>query len=295
MNKSITKTEIIKFEIVQIRNKGIPDDYHCNCKFCRKYLGELIRADGTHYKRTDRKKYYDYKYEVKHFAKTPLHVARWAIQNFSRSGDWVLDPTMGAGTTAVEAINHGRNAFGVEIQFIDVIEANIKKQSLIGHTSAPISKVIHEDARNIRKVIRNNFDKNHKFDLIVNNPPYSGDQTGEVNKKQNLYDKTLKNLAFAKEGPLYWDDMQDIYSGCTTFLKPGGFFVIAVKDMMRNKKPFMLHKMFAKMMNDIPDLRYVGMALLLHYPTTLFLNTYPKRYGIEVPKYQTILVFQKEA
>ena len=61
-------------------------------------------------------KCYYCKEEKEHIAKTPLHIARWAIQNYTNEDDWVLDPTMGAGTTAVEAIILKRNSVGIEIE-----------------------------------------------------------------------------------------------------------------------------------------------------------------------------------
>ena len=77
---------------------------------------------GHGHSRLERRKYYDKAEGGKggHIAKTPLHVARWAIQQYSKPGDWVLDPTIGAGTTAVEAITQGRNVAGMEIEYGEV-------------------------------------------------------------------------------------------------------------------------------------------------------------------------------
>ncbi len=37
------------------------------------------------------------------------------IQNFTREGDWILDPFMGGGTSIVEAVANGRKAIGIDI------------------------------------------------------------------------------------------------------------------------------------------------------------------------------------
>lgn len=42
-------------------------------------------------------------------------IPNWAIQKFSKEGDTVLDPFMGSGTTAVEAVLLGRNVVGTDI------------------------------------------------------------------------------------------------------------------------------------------------------------------------------------
>jgi DNA modification methylase len=284
-------------EEVNIKPGKLPKDYHCKCDFCQKYLGELIRPDGTNYSRLERRKYYG-KLESKmsgggHIARTPLHVARWAIQTYSKFGDWVLDPTMGAGTTAVEALTNGRNVVGMEIEFVKVIEDNLRALP----KSSSVAFIHNGDARKIKSVLKN---VPKKFSLVVNNPPYSGDESQKGMKSKNpdvgsyRYDKGKANLAFLKEGDEYWGTMENIYRDCIQRLKPGGYFVIGVKDMMRNKKPFLLHKRFCELLSYM-GLKYKGMALLRHYPTTLFINTYQKFYPEvkKIPLYQTINIFQK--
>lgn len=277
------------------KRKTLPKDYHCKCSYCKKFMGTLVRPDGTKYSRNDRRKYYS-KAEIAktdgskdgHIAKTPLHIARWAVQQFTKPGNWVLDPTMGAGTTGVEALRHGCNVEGVEIQFVDVIQQNWAVNNPFNREAV----IHHGDARSLAGMLP----KRRRYDLVVNNPPYSGDvsQIGQGGALYD-YDKTLNNLAFLKEGAEYYDTMQRIYAECVKHLKPGGRLVIGVKDMMKNKAPYMLHQGLAECVNAIPGLEYEGMVLLPHYPTTLFMNTYPKRYPeIQIPMYQTVLVFRKQ-
>jgi len=143
-------------EKVNLKKCKIPKDYHCNCIFCKKFGGLLIREDGTKYSKLERRKYYS-PAEIAHIAKTPLHLARWAIQTYS---------------------------------------------------------------------------------------------------------------------------------------KPN--FVLGVKDMMRNKKPYLLHNLFGEILNKF--FKFEQMVLLPHYPPTLFMNTYQKRWPEVklIPRYQTILVFRKK-
>lgn len=274
-----------------------PADYHCSCHYCTRYLGDLVRPDGTPYNKNDRKKYYSPEELSKsnvgekggHVAKTPLHIARWAIQTYTKPGDWVLDPTIGAGTTAVEALNHGRCVAGMELEFMNVLKANIVAQNPAPGTF----KVWHGDARSIDKCLKE-LDK--EFSLIVNNPPYSGDESQKGMKVREgfTYDQNLPNLAFMKEGPAYYETMGMIYKASAGFLKKGGRLVIGVKDQMRQKKPDMLHeKLNDCVMFHVPGMKFEGMATLRHYPTTLFLNTYFRQFGIHPPYFQTISVFKK--
>ncbi|HUW46974.1 MAG TPA: DNA methyltransferase [Dehalococcoidia bacterium] len=288
----------IKLETVYLKkDKAPPADYHCHCKYCMKSLGELIRKDGIYYNKNERKKYYS-KEELSnakvgekggHVAKTPLHIARWAVQSYSEPGDWVLDPTMGAGTTAVEALNHGRNAAGMEIEFIDVIQANIAANNN-RHCKF---KIWHGDARAIGSVLEK---ARLKFQLIVNNPPYFADQSqkGKGVHEGFDYQKDLPNLAFLKEGPEYFATMGKIYADSVAHLNVGGHLVIGIKDGMKNKKPDQLHEKVADCITKyVPGMKFVGTAFLKHYPTTLFLNTYFKQFGIHPPYYQTIMIWKK--
>jgi len=115
-------------EKVNVRTGKPPKDYHCQCKYCKQLIGELINADGTYYNRLERRQYYDAVEKGKggHIAKTPLHIARWAIQSYTKEGDWVLDPTIGAGTTAVESLTQGRSVAGMELEFSHSVKANVQ-------------------------------------------------------------------------------------------------------------------------------------------------------------------------
>ena len=294
---------------VNVVKGQVPGDYHCKCEYCRKVIGELRPADGSYYSRLERNKYYDPIErgtggdQKAHIAKTPLHVARWAVQEYADMSSWVIDPTIGAGTTAVEAIHAGCHAAGMEIEFGHVVQANVKKAMADtgGHVKARIAV---GDARRIEQDLLPTIDG--EVSLIVNNPPYSGDVSmpspkGKLRGKEHRhletrfeYDKELPNLAFLKEGQEYWDTMRMIYVACVKRLRTGGRVVIAVKDMVRNKEPFLLHKMFADLLKDI-GLEHEGTAFLKHYPGTLFLNSYEKIHGTKPPYYQTIIVFKKPA
>lgn len=283
-------------ESVNVVHGHTPEDYHCNCCYCQVVIGELKRRDGSYYSRNDRRRYYapDERASTKdgsgHIAKTPLHVARWAVQQYTHKGDWVLDPTAGAGTTLVEAVTHGRNAAGVEIQTASVARANVFSAKKLA-ASAATAIVVDGDARNLSQLLSR---VNAQFSLVVNNPPYSGDESQKGQRASGYqYDKSRANLAFLKEGQQYFDTVRDIYEECVRRLKPGGHFVVAVKDQMRNREPDGLHFKLCETLASISELEFVGTAFLRHYPGTLHLNTYFRHYGVHPPYYQTINVFKK--
>ncbi len=273
-----------------------PEDYHCSCEYCKRSVGELRPAAGGSYSRLERREYYSKTEQGKdaHVAKTPLHVARWAVQAYTKRGDWVLDPTIGAGTTAVEALTQGRNVAGMELQFGEVLKSNINQNK-----PDDVEALIRlGDARKIDDFLET---IGKKFALVVNNPPYSGDEhmstlapdKGRHQSGTFRYQSDLPNLAFLKEGREYWEALGQIYESCIERLRPGGRFVVAVKDMMRNKQPFLLHHQIANLLKML-GLEHEGTAFLRHHPRTQFLNTYHKMYGVHPPYFQTILIFRKQ-
>lgn len=286
-------------------NYDRPAPYHCTCRYCTgdSFIGELIRENGEYYSRLERREYYAPDETRKedgsgHIAKTPLHIARWAIQTYSREGDWVLDPTIGAGTTAVEALTQGRHVAGMELEYGIVLKANIAKALQHPNARDCQAKVASGDARNIAEYLATLDTKKVKrtFKLVVNNPPYSGDvsaypkrdkEGNVVENMQYLYNKDLPNLAFLKEGQEYWETLESIYQACIDRLERGGHFVVGVKDMVRKKQPYLLHYEIAELLEDM-GLEFQGTAVLRHHPGTWFLNS-----NKDAPQYQSITVFKK--
>jgi hypothetical protein len=203
----------------------------------------------------------------------------------------------------VEAITQRRHVAGMELEYGDILVNNIKKALQIHngiYADKVQAKIGRGDARNIAE-----FLGDMKFQLVVSNPPYSGDISmpspkGDLRGKEHRhletqfkYDKSLPNLAFLKEGEDYWTEMTKIYKACIDRLLPGGYFITGIKDMSRNKEPFLLHQMFCTRLADM-GLSFVGTAFLRHYPGTLFLNSCEKIHGFKPPVYQTINVFRKK-
>lgn len=67
----------------------------------------------------------------RHPAPYPLELAKRLIQMFSFVGDTVLDPFLGAGTTTLAAMQHGRNSIGYEIdpEYFQLAKRNIERSN----------------------------------------------------------------------------------------------------------------------------------------------------------------------
>ena len=269
--------------------KELPKDYHCDCKYCRKFKGVILDLIGQ---RINCRRRIGYHWlEKSHIAKTPFPIAAWAVSELTRPGDWVIDPTIGIGTTGVEAKKQGRNIEGIELNYDWARITAINCQQYTGQ------HLIHVgDVRDWAELL-----SGKRYQLMVSNPPYSGDEnqvikTDEdgyiVDRESNLYDQDKRNIAFMKEGKEYYKLLGSIYNGIgKNFLNELGYLVIGVKDMTHNKAPYLLHKYIANEI-DSEIYKFLGTWILPHYPKTLFMNTYPKRFPeVKIPLYQTILVW----
>lgn len=62
----------------------------------------------------------------------PLKLLRWITENFTETGDTILDPFMGSGTTGVACVQTGRNFIGCEIDpgYFEIAKRRIEQAQL---------------------------------------------------------------------------------------------------------------------------------------------------------------------
>ena len=139
--------------------KQIPNDYHCECNYCRdNFIGEIYHTPSdSYYTQHTRKKYYypDPKPGVKldrHICPGHWQGYRYAIQKFTNKDGLVLDPTVGTGTAVVESINLGRNAVGIEYEFSHITKRAVNVQYERG-TASGKGQIIEGDARELDSLL----------------------------------------------------------------------------------------------------------------------------------------------
>lgn len=80
-----------------------------------------------------------------HSAAFPVDLPAWFIKLFTQPGDIVLDPFIGSGTTAVAAIQLGRNYIGIDVneEFVELARRRVSETQiqlpLVAETSDPYS------------------------------------------------------------------------------------------------------------------------------------------------------------
>lgn len=316
MSDNITK--ITPHETILFRERKLPRDYHCKCNFCTEnFLGEIYHTEeNKYYSQAARYCYYPKELRNKHLCPGHWQGYRFAIQQFTKVGDWVFDPTVGTGTAVVESINNGRNGIGIELEYPEVAKANVKAQK---KTAYARGKIISGNAENLTKLLKKNKIEYGTFSLVINGTPYysgsgissdaperrsklkykngvrlmtreeeiASDKTFDYQHPDNFGKKTLKE---------YWNFITKMYLDCLPFLEKRGKLVIIIKDTILNKKAYLLHKeIIEHILSGTTQLKYYGSFIHKHIPTTLFMNTYNKRYPkVKLPLYQTGIVLEKK-
>ncbi len=163
----------------------------------------------------------------------------------------------GIGTTAVEAVDLGRRAVGLELEprWAALAQANLDFVHKDPRTRSR-AEVFVGDARDLPRlltlhaqrllrpsgVMRDAADArlaHGAVDLILTSPPYACEvaDVNPVNGSEPLrrddttnYSPNRSNLGHAR-GAAYCVAMADVYEACASVLKPGGFLVCVTKDM----------------------------------------------------------------
>ncbi|KAF5061771.1 DNA methylase [anaerobic digester metagenome] len=102
-----------------------------------------------------------------HPCQFPVELIERLVLSMTNEGDWVFDPFMGVGTTAIASLIHGRRAMGAEVM-----------PEYIQTTKERVNQAEKGDLR-IRPMERNIYDPN--------NPNYIPPKFAEINKPSKKY------------------------------------------------------------------------------------------------------------
>lgn len=284
------KDFLSKDEIIEFR-KDIPFDYYCNCKFCSqedKFRGEIYRVSKNKYYHNKQKWFYLPEKSDKYPHNNPGQFVgyRFAIQQLTKPGDIVFDPTVGTGTAIFEAENNGRKGIGVELEFADTTRYYCSNQGEVYE-----GNVLEKNPDEILK--------GRKIDLIVNGTPYPtiGPKSADVCRNKKDYQDPL-NIGKWKL-KYFEDNIYKLYKPWIEHLNDGCYLCIIIKDIVVKKKNYCLHGVIANsILKNCPEMVFDSWFIHYHLPKSysrcLFKTWEKKNPNLKITNYQTGIILKKE-
>ena len=219
------------------------------------------------------------------------------IRFFTKSGDIVLDPFVGVGSTLKAAAVEGRKGIGIELnsKYVKLARTRLKSELNGNPRICRDQKVIWGDARTkIPKLAANSVR------LVVTSPPYWNilhKQDHKVRQERlahgldTQYSSDAADLGNIETYPAFMEAIADTLALTYTRLVEGGHLCIVVGDFRQKSNYFMLHADIAREM-EARGFTLKGITILYQRNKRVFPYGFPHAY---VPNlhHQYIVILQK--
>lgn len=169
-----------------------------------------------------------------HPAMFPAQLASRLIEIFSHTGETVLDPFCGTGSTLLAACRLGRRGIGVDIsaKFLDLAG---RRLTVEGHTTFTL---YHGNASDPSLLA------GETADLCVTSPPYwdilNRKRTADF-KETRHYGNLPGDLGTIEKYSDFLLSLSAVFAGVHSLLKPGGYCCAVVMDVRKKDVFFPLH------------------------------------------------------
>jgi DNA modification methylase len=218
------------------------------------------------------------------------------IRFFTKSGDVVLDPFVGVGSTLKACAIENRNGIGFELNpkyaklAIDRLDAEVEEKILISTKQ----DIRIGDAR----LLVNELDEN-SLDLVVTSPPYwnilhKEDHKAKQERKDNdldtRYSDDKRDLGNIHDYDKFLEELSLILGACGKALKPKKYMAVIVSDFRDKSRFVMFHADLAKIMEKF-DFELRGLTVLYQRHKRIFPYGYPYAYVPNI-HHQYILIMQ---
>jgi DNA modification methylase len=242
------------------------------------------------------KNHQDAQIERKHPAPFSFTDVSRLIRFFTKSGDTVLDPFVGIGSTLKACAIEGRNGIGFELnpEYVRLSKERLEKESL-GLFNLCTQQIVKEG--DSRELI-NDLD-NDSIDFIVTSPPYwnilhkEDHKANQERKSKNLdtkYSDSELDIGNIPEYDKFLDELSSILGNCSNILKPKKYMVVIVSDFRDKSKYIMFHSDLANSLSSYSfELR--GITILAQRHKRVFPYGYPFAFVPNI-HHQYILIFQ---
>ncbi len=256
----------------------LPTIRTCNCEAGR--LNCLTRKELSKLGSTVLSLQKRHRWEETHPARFIPELPEKYIKLFSHSGETVLDPFCGSGTTNVVAKKLKRNSIGIDVNPYSVQLSNkrLNQRTLFDEDTKHL--IIQGDCIGVMAEIPEN-----SIDLIVTSPPYFDVvDYGDSNERQ------LGNIHDYEQ---FLNEIEKAWQQCFRVLKAGGYLVVNTQDLFKKEVKCPIHSDYINQCKKIGfEIINVNIYILNYSTGGRLVYGYPKTY---YPKndHEYILIFQK--
>jgi DNA modification methylase len=181
--------------------------------------------------------------QLRHPAMFPEALASRLIKSFTKNTETrILDPFMGSGATLSAAHKLGRQGIGVEVYPAHIEKARFRFQQdafvLDPEKTTYEPKIISGDARHLATLV------DSPVDMCITSPPYWDilEQKRTADQKQiRNYGESEDDLGKIQDYEKFLDQLDRVWGGVHSLLKPGGYFCVIVMDLRKANKFYPFH------------------------------------------------------
>ena len=219
------------------------------------------------------------------------------VQFFTKSGQLVLDPFVGIGSTLKACALSQRKGIGIELNphFVELSRDRLATEIGDMFSTVTDQQIIHGDARDVLPTLAD-----ESVDFVVTSPPYWSILKKEDHKVRQ---ERLANGLLTDYGDDHrdlgniatYDDFLIVLTGlfgeCARLLKAGKYMAIVVSDFRHKSRYVMFHADLARSLESI-GLEMRGLKVLYQRHKKVYPYGYPYAYVPNIHN-QFILILQK--
>ncbi|NCQ23571.1 MAG: site-specific DNA-methyltransferase [Roseovarius sp.] len=219
------------------------------------------------------------------------------IRYFTKSGQTVLDPFVGVGSTLKACAVDQRKGIGIELNphFAELSRERLDKEVGDMFSTVQDQVILEGDARDILPTI-----PDESVDFVVTSPPYWSILKKEDHKvKQERlahdlstdYGDDPRDLAKIESYDEFLEELTRLFGECGRTLKPGKYMAIIVSDFRDKSRYIMFHADLARSLEAV-GLEMRGLKVLYQRHKKVYPYGYPYSYVPNIHN-QFILILQK--
>lgn len=221
------------------------------------------------------------------------------VRYFTKSGQVVLDPFVGIGSTLKACALSQRRGIGIELNpfFVELCHKRLATEIDDLFSTVHEQQIIQGDARDVLPTLTD-----ASVDFVVTSPPYwsilakedhKAKQERRANDLPTNYGDDHRDLAKIDSYAEFLIVLTNIFGECARILKAGKYMAVIVSDFRHKSTYVMFHADLARSLESI-GLEMRGLKVLYQRHKKVYPYGYPYSYVPNI-HHQFILILQKPA